>query len=65
MNDWEVESLGFLLQMLNSVVLDHNKVNSISWMRHSKGLYSVKSCYTMMESNKLQEGYMGLEDLVQ
>lgn len=41
-NDWEVESLRFLLQTLKNEVLDHNKVNSISWKRHSKSIIQSK-----------------------
>nr|XP_016506791.1 PREDICTED: uncharacterized protein LOC107824519 [Nicotiana tabacum] len=47
-NDWEMERVGLLLQMLSNAVLDHNKMDSISWKSHSKGIFSVKSCYNML-----------------
>jgi len=49
LNVWEVEILCLLFQLLSNIILGYNKIDSIIWNGHPTGLFTVRSCYSLLE----------------
>lgn len=61
LNDWEISEIAGLLQLLSSFSGTSNCDDKPIWQLHSKGVFTVKSCYWGRNTTQLQIAKWPLE----